>query len=142
MPNVAVIAGIVLVTLAAFHVVLMLETSQPSRKATVRSPLITAHRSGGYSFVILFCVMVHSMSQRLAGSGITGQLPTYLVLHIVLVPSLVPLLVLKVLVARRYRQSQSMLKALGIAIFVISFVLVSIPPSRSFFIRAAREVWD
>jgi hypothetical protein len=124
---VAIVAGIVFVTVAAFNVVLMLETFRPSRKGTVRSRLITAHRIGGYSFVILFCIMVYSMSQRLAGSGITGHLPTYLVLHIVLVLSLVPLLLLKVLVARRYRQSQSMLKALGIAIFVISFVLVSIP---------------
>jgi len=128
MPNVvAVMIGIVFVTLAAFNVVLMLETSRPSCKATVRSRLITAHRIGGYSFVILFCIMVYSMSQRLAGSGITGHLPTYLVLHVVLVLSLVPLLLLKVLVARRYRQSPSMLKALGMAIFVISFVLVSIP---------------
>src|SRR5579871_3334815 len=128
MPNaVAVVAGIAFVTLAAVNVVLMLETSRPSREATARARLITAHRVGGYSFVILFCIMAYSMSQRLAGSGITGHLPTYLVLHIVLALSLVPLLLLKVLVARRYRQSQSMLKALGIAIFVISFVLVSIP---------------
>jgi ferredoxin-NADP reductase len=39
----------------------------------------------------------------------------------------VPLLLLKILVARRYKQGHSLLKALGIAIFVISFVLVSIP---------------
>ena len=143
MPNVvAIVAGIAFVTLAAFNVVLMLETSRPSRNAIVRARLITAHRVGGYLFVILYCIMVYSMSQRLAGSGLTSHLPTYLVLHIVLVLSLVPLLLLKVLVARRYRQSQSMLKTLGTAIFVISFVLVSIPPSRSFFIRAAREVWD
>jgi ferredoxin-NADP reductase len=77
--------------------------------------------------VILFCIMAYSMSQRLAGSGITGHLPTYLVLHIVLALVLVPLLLLKILVARRYKQSHSSLKALGIAIFVVSFVLVSIP---------------
>ena len=128
MPNVvAVGAGVAFLALAAFNVVLMLETSRPSRTATVRVQLITAHRVGGYLFVILFCLMVYSMSQRLAGSGITSHLPTHLVLHIVLVLSLVPLLLLKILVARRYRQSQSMLKALGIAIFVISFVFVSIP---------------
>jgi uncharacterized protein len=39
----------------------------------------------------------------------------------------VPLLLLKILMVRRYRQSHSSLKALGIAIFVISFVLVAIP---------------
>ena len=122
-----IVAGIAFVTLAAVNVVVMLEASQPSRTGTTRSRLMAVHRAGGYLFVILFCVMAYSMSQRLAGSGITGHLPTYLVLHIVFVLVLVPLLLLKILMARRYKQSYSALKALGIAIFVISFVLVSIP---------------
>ncbi len=123
----AIMAGIVFVILAAANVVVMLEASQPSRKGTTRSRLIAVHRAGGYLFVILLCIMAYSMSQRLAGLGITGHLPTHLVLHIVLVLVLVPLLLLKILIARRYKQSHSLLKALGIAIFVISFVLVSIP---------------
>ena len=44
-----------------------------------------------------------------------------------LVLVLVPLLFLKILIARRYKESHSSLKALGTAIFVISFALVSIP---------------
>jgi hypothetical protein len=119
--------GIAFVILAAANVVVMLETSRPSRRATSRSRLIALHRVSGYLFVILFCIMAYSMSQRLTGSGITGDLPSYLVLHIVLVFVLVPPLLLKILVARRYKQSQSSLKALGISIFVISFLLVAIP---------------
>jgi ferredoxin-NADP reductase len=123
----AIVAGIVFVVLAAANVVVMLEASQSTRPATARTRLITAHRAGGYLFVILFCLMAYSMSQRLAGVGITGHLPTYLVLHIMLVLALVPLVSLKILIARRYQQSHSFLKPLGIAIFVISFVLVSVP---------------
>jgi ferredoxin-NADP reductase len=123
----AIVAGIAFVTLAAANVVVMLEASQPSRNAATRNRLIAIHRGGGYLFVILLCVMAYSMSQRLAGLGITVHLPTHLVLHIVLVLMLVPLLLLKILIARRYKQSHSSLKALGIAIFVISFVLVAIP---------------
>ena len=125
----AIVAGVAFVTLAATNVVVMLEASQPSRNAATRSRLIAAHRLGGYLFVILFCIMAYSMSQRLVGVGISGHLPTHLVLHIVLVLVLVPLLFLKILIARRYKQSHSSLKALGIAIFVISFVLVSVPAS-------------
>src|SRR5277367_218368 len=121
-----IVAGAAFVTLAAINVVVMLEASQPSRNATTRNRLIAAHRLGGYSFVILLSIMAYSMSQRLVGVGITGHLPTHLVLHIVLVLVLVPLLFLKILIARRYK-SHSSLKALGIAIFVISFALVSIP---------------
>ena len=122
-----ILAGIVFVTLAAANVVVMLEASQPLRNGTTRSRLIAVHRAGGYLFVILFSIMAYSMSQRLTGLGITVHTPTYLVLHIVLVLVLVPLLLLKILIARRYKQSHSSLKALGVTIFVISFVLVSIP---------------
>jgi ferredoxin-NADP reductase len=122
----AVVAGIVFVTLAAANVVAMLEAFRPSRSAATRTRLIAVHRAGGYLFVILLCIMAYSMSQRLAGLGMT-HLTTHLVLHIVLVLVLVPLLLLKILIARRYKHSHSALKPLGIAIFVISFVLVSIP---------------
>ena len=59
--------------------------------------------------------------------GISGHPPTHWVLHIVLLLFLAPLLFLKILIARRYKQSHSSLKALGIAILVISFALASIP---------------
>src|ERR1700687_4092067 len=122
-----IVAGVAFVTLAAVNVVVMLEASQPSRNGTTRTRLIALHKAGGYLFVMLLCIMAYSMSQRLVGVGITGHLPTHLVLHIVLVLVLVPLLFLKILIARRYKQSHSSLKALGIAIFVVSFALVSIP---------------
>ena len=123
----AIVAGVAFVTLAAANVVVMLEASQPSSNGTTRTRLIALHKAGGYLFVTLLCIMAYSMSQRLVGVGITGHLPTHLVLHIVLVLVLVPLLLLKILIARRYKHSHSSLKALGIAIFVISFALVSIP---------------
>jgi ferredoxin-NADP reductase len=122
-----ILAGVAFVTLAATNVVVMLEASQPSREAAMRTRLIAVHRTVGYLFVTLLCIMAYSMSQRLAGVGITGHLPIHLVLHILLVLVLVPLLLLKILIARRYKQSHSLLKALGVAIFAISFVLVSIP---------------
>src|SRR6201988_4251120 len=124
----AIVAGVAFVTLAAVNVVVMLEASQPSRSGATRTRLIALHKAGGYLFVILFCIMAYSMSQRLVGVGITGHLPTHLVLDIGLVLVLVPLLVVKILIARRYQHSHSSLKALGISIFVISFALVSIPP--------------
>src|SRR5579864_7604123 len=77
----AIVVGIVFVALAAANVVVMLEASHPARNGATRTRLITAHRVGGYLFVILFCIMTYDMSQRLAGSGITGHLPAHLVLH-------------------------------------------------------------
>jgi ferredoxin-NADP reductase len=123
----AIAAGIAFVTLAATNVVVMLEAFQPSRNGTTRTRLVALHKAGGYLFVIVLCIMAYIMSQRLVGVGITSHLPTHLVLHIVLVLVLVPLLFVKILIARRYKHSHSSLKALGIAIFVISLSLVSIP---------------
>jgi ferredoxin-NADP reductase len=123
----AIVAGFAFVTLAATNVVVMLEASQPARSGATRTRLIALHRAGGYLFVMLLCIMAYGMSQRLASLGITSHLPTHLVLHIVLVLALVPLLFLKILIARRYRQSHSLLKALGVTIFLVAFVLVAIP---------------
>jgi ferredoxin-NADP reductase len=123
----AIVAGVAFVMLAATNVVVMLEASRPSREAKMRTRLIAIHRTVGYLFVTLLCIIAYSMSQRLAGVGITGHLPTHLVLHILLVLVLVPLLLLKILIARRHKQNHSLLKALGIAVFLVSFVLVSIP---------------
>jgi hypothetical protein len=134
-------AGVVFVTLAATNVVVMMEASQPLRNRTTRARLIALHKAGGYLFVILLCIMAYGMSQRLVVVGITGHLPTHLVLHIVLVLVLVPVLFLKILIARRYKHSHSSLKALGIAIFVISLCLCPFPPSRNFFVRRTLEAW-
>src|SRR5580700_4547565 len=123
----AIAAGVVFVTLAATNVVVMLEASQPARGKATRARLIALHRAGGYLFVMLLCIMAYGMSQRLASLGITSHLPTHLVLHIVLVLALLPLLLLKILVARRYKQSHSLLKALGVTIFLVAFVVVAIP---------------
>src|ERR1700752_5368052 len=109
----AIVAGVAFVTLAAVSVVVMLEVSQPSRNGTTRTRLIALHKAGGYLFVILLCIMAYSMSQRLVGVGITGHLPTHLVLRFILLLVLVPLFFLKIFFARRYQHSQASLKALG-----------------------------
>jgi len=120
-------SSLVFVALAALNVIVILERDRTSRKALTKERLMAIHRLGGYLFVSLFCIIVYSMGEKLAGVGMTGHLPTYLVFHIVLVLVLVPLILLKVLIARRHRQRQSLLTALGISIFVVSFALVAIP---------------
>jgi hypothetical protein len=59
-----------------------------------------------------------------------------LVVHIVFVLVLVPLPLLKIFIARRYKQSRSSLKALGVTAFLVSILLVGIP-AFSEFLRSA-----
>ena len=121
------LSSLVFVALAAMNMIVILESENPSRRTITKSRLMALHKLGGYLFLSLFCIIVYSMSEKLAGVGMTGHLPTYLVFHIVLVLVLVPLVLLKVLVARRYKQRHSLLAGLGVSIFVVSFVLVAIP---------------
>jgi hypothetical protein len=69
------LAGIAFVVLAATNVVVMLEARSSMHDRTATNRMITIHRIVGYLFVILFCVMTYSMSQKLACVGINDHLP-------------------------------------------------------------------
>ena len=124
-PVSTLLAGASFVALAALNVVVMLEASRPSCTGKAKSRLIAIHRIGGYLFAILLCIMVWIMSQRLIGVGVS-KLPAD-VLHVAIALVLVPLLGLKILIARRYKHLHSLLMPLGLAIFAATFLLVSLP---------------
>ena len=124
--TVGLLAGLVLVGTACCNVVLMFEAER-TQNVGMRNRLVLLHRVGGYAFIIFFCMMASAMSERLVGEGLSNTLSTHILLHVVLALSLVPLLILKVSIARRYKQAHSLLRPLGLAIFIISAVLVAIP---------------
>jgi hypothetical protein len=80
--------------------------------------------------------MAYFMNQRLFGSGHGKKLPTYLVVHVALGLLLVPLVVLKVMIARRYKQHHSLPMPLGFAISAVSFLLVSLPVFSHYLVSA------
>ena len=116
--------GLVFVGLATFNVITLLESSRPSQTPQKRARAIKLHRVGGYLFIGLFVMMVWFMCKRLIGSpeGLTGDAA----LHIDLAVLLVPLLFVKVLVARKYKSHYSILFPLGLSIYAISVMLVFI----------------
>jgi ferredoxin-NADP reductase/mono/diheme cytochrome c family protein len=100
--------------------------------------LIQAHRIGGYLFIALFAVMTYYMVIRL------GDLPdepaARPVTHMVLAFALVPLLFVKVLIARYYKTAfYSALLPLGLIIFSVSFVLVAMTAGPYLLRRATVE---
>ena len=121
---VSVSLGLVFVGLATLNVITIFESSRLGRAPRSRARAIALHRAGGYLFIGLFALMVWFMSKRLIGSPeeISGDAA----LHIDLVVLLVPLLFLKVIIARKYKSYHSILMPLGLSIFVISVVLVLI----------------
>src|ERR1700749_3610248 len=107
--SLGMLIGLSLVCLAAVNVVLVLESSNAPRAQKTRSRLMLAHRAGGYLFLIIFSIMAYFMSRRLVGLGLVNKLPTHSVVHVSLALLLVPLVFLKVLIARRYKQTHSLL---------------------------------
>jgi ferredoxin-NADP reductase len=123
-PSLSVPLGFIFVVLAGANVWLMLHVSSRSAADANRARLIRAHRVGGYTFVLLFSVLFYFMALRLR--GVTDELPARLSLHILLALLLVPILLVKVLVARYYKQLSSVLLPLGVTIFALSLALVAL----------------
>src|SRR6266851_3057387 len=116
--------GITFVLVGAINVWLILQASARVRDAKASTRLIAAHRIGGYLFIALFCVMGYFMVARLGDVG--GGASPGTIIHLTLAMVLSPLLFVKVLVARYYKNYYSFLLPIGLVIFVLSFVLIGI----------------
>jgi ferredoxin-NADP reductase len=115
--------GIAFVLVGALNVWLILQASARVRETKAGTRLIAAHRVGGYLFIALFCVMGYFMVARL---GDVGGASSATMIHMTLAMVLSPLLFVKVLIARYYKSYYSFLMPIGLAIFVLSFVLIGI----------------
>ena len=95
---------------------------------------IQTHRVAGYAFIALFAIFCYFMLLRL--KGWSDELPPRLILHMGLALILIPLLLVKVVVARYQKAARGLLTALGIGIFAVAFTLVALNVSVHF-LRAA-----
>ncbi len=114
--------GIVFALLGIAAVWLIFDASRRTHSAARRERIIRAHRIAGYLFIALFCLMVWLMLLRTGNS--TEELSVRSTLHILMALVLVPLLLVKVLVARYYKSFTAVLVPLGLIIFTLAFVLV------------------
>lgn len=116
--------GVTFVLVGALNVWLILQASARVKDGKASARLIAAHRIGGYLFIALFCVMAYFMIARmenLAGAASAGAM-----IHLTLAMILTPLLFIKVLIARYYKNYYGFLMPVGLVIFVLSFVLIAI----------------
>ena len=118
----SVALGVAFVLLGGLNVWLVLESWSRVKAAKTSSRMMTLHRIGGYLFIALFCVMTYFMVARLRGGADTSSTVT---LHLTLALVLSPLLFVKVLIARYYKNQHALLLPMGLAIFVLAFVLIA-----------------
>jgi ferredoxin-NADP reductase len=119
----SVALGFVFVTLGGVNVWLVLEAWSRVKAAKASSRMLALHRIGGYLFIALFCVMSYYMLARLR-TGDTDTSAT-VTLHLALAMLLSPLLFIKVLIARYYKNQHGLLMPIGLTIFVLAFVLIA-----------------
>ena len=114
--------GLAFVLVGGANVWLVLEAWSRVKAAGVSSRMLTLHRIGGYLFIALFCVMTYYMLARLGGGA---DIPPTTTLHLALALILSPLLFIKVLIARYYKNQHNLLLPIGLTIFVLAFVLIA-----------------
>jgi hypothetical protein len=116
--------GSLFVLLGALNVWLIFHASRTLTTSRLSQHLIQAHRLGGYFFIALFCVMSYLMALRT--TNVSDELSAPALIHVLIAMSLVPLLFVKVLIARYYKSYYSALTSLGLVIFCFAFILVAL----------------
>jgi Photosystem P840 reaction-centre cytochrome c-551 len=119
----SVALGLIFVLIGGLNVWLVLEAWSRVKTARASSRMLALHRVGGYLFIALYCVMAYFMVARLGTDG--GETSPTVTVHLVLALILSPLLFIKVLIARYYKNQHSLLLPIGLTIFVLAFVLIA-----------------
>ncbi|HLK69310.1 MAG TPA: photosystem P840 reaction-center cytochrome c-551 [Bryobacteraceae bacterium] len=121
--SVSIALGLAFVLVGGVNVWLVLEAWSRVKATTASSRMLAMHRIGGYVFIALFCVMSYFMMARLRNGG--ADTSPGVAIHLALAMLLSPLLFIKVLIARYYRNHHNLLMPIGLAIFVLAFVLIA-----------------
>ena len=122
-PSASLTLGLAFVLVGGINVWLVLEAWSRVKAASASSRMLALHRIGGYVFIALFCVMTYFMLSRLRSSGVDAS--ATVTIHLALAMILSPLLFIKVLIARYYKNQQGLLMPIGLTIFVLAFVLIA-----------------
>jgi ferredoxin-NADP reductase len=117
------VLGIAFVLIGVAALWLIFEASRHSQDQVTRNHRIQAHRIAGYLFIALFCFMTWLMLLRL--KDVSDELSLRSMLHILIAMVLVPLFLIKILVARYYKSYTAVLVPLGVTIFTLGFVLIA-----------------
>ena len=118
------IIAVFFLLIGAIAVGLMLELKGKPKDRLMNRQMILAHRILGYAFVVLYMIMLYIMIVK--SSNYQEELSPRAILHVAMAVALMPLIVIKILIARRYKVMTGRLLGLGVGILITAFVLSSI----------------
>lgn len=125
--NFSSMLAVLLVALAGVTILIMLEMNsrmQSKEEEQKKSSCFFAHRGFGYLFLMLFAFVLVYMVIK--AGGLQEDISANAMIYVILGLLLVPLLMIKVVIARRQAQISTKLILLGTAIFGLSFGLAGI----------------
>ncbi len=123
-PQFTSFVGTLFVVIGAGAMLIMLELRGNPKDRQGNQRLVKAHRIFGYLFVVMFLFMLFLMLNKV--SAYQEEFSPRAILHIVLGLLLIPLLIVKILIVRRFKRLGSYLFGLGGAMFLTAFALNSI----------------
>jgi len=103
---------------------IMLELRGAPKDRSINATLIKLHKIFGWIFTIIFLLLVIVMIGKV--SGYTEEVSPRISFHIVLSLALIPLLAIKIIIARRYPRLSQNLISFGPAVLVLSVALSGI----------------
>jgi len=134
-PLINSILGVIFLVVGAKAVGIMIHLKGAAKDRIHGNTLIWAHRLFGYLFVLIYAFMVYTMIVRL--SGYQEELSPRGILHVVFALVLIPLLAVKIAIARKYRLLTSRLFFVGLTVFIMAFLLNAISAGHYFLYRGA-----
>ncbi|RWX52015.1 Quinohemoprotein amine dehydrogenase A, alpha subunit, heme binding [Candidatus Electrothrix marina] len=123
-PIITSIAGLAATLTGACAMLLMLELrGNPRKDSKANQRLIRAHKVTGYIFIVFFIVIFAVMLSK-AGTY-QEEFSSRTILHISLALLVIPLLLFKILIIRRFRRFEKQIPGIGLAVFLALFLLNS-----------------
>ncbi|UCE40100.1 MAG: hypothetical protein JSV17_11585 [Candidatus Aminicenantes bacterium] len=138
-PLINALLGVLFTLIGAGAAFIMIHLKGRSKDRAHGKTLVQAHRVLGYLFIVLYVLMVVTMIIRI--SYYQDELSPRAIFHVVLALSLLPLLTVKWIVARKYKLLTPRLFFLGTTIFLFAFLLNAISAGHYYLYKGeVREV--
>jgi mono/diheme cytochrome c family protein len=123
-PIITSIAGLAATLTGACAMLLMLEMrGNPGKDSKANQRLIKAHKVTGYIFIAFFIIILAIMLSKAA--SYQEEFSPRTILHISLALLVIPLLLFKILIIRRFKRFERQIPGIGLAVFLSLFLLNS-----------------
>ncbi len=116
--------AVLLLVLAGVTVLIMLEMNNTRTSEKEKGIWFIIQRVFGYVFLVLFAILLGYLLIKIG--TIRDEIPTSILIYMALALILIPLVLIKVVIARRQAQVSTKLTLLGIALFGLAFGLTGL----------------